>query len=173
MNNQLLFVSELLPTLDGQNRAIVIAESLARVFAAIRIASVRWRSYLPPKNTGTTPHRPCVCCAAIRVARLAFIRAVFVPRGIAEWLARVDRVRSTLAIGDFAHLSCRPTLQLQQNIFTSIKKCFWNLLNLHYIKHYITNCFGNLFLNVVVFCLRFVWREDELHYIKKLARELN
>ena len=27
-----------------------IAESLARVIAAIRIASVRWRSYLPPKQ---------------------------------------------------------------------------------------------------------------------------
>ena len=23
-----------------------------------------------------------------------------------------------------------------------------------------------------MFCLQFVWREDELHYIKKLAREL-
>ena len=39
-----------LQTLDGRNRAIVIAESLARVIAAIRIASVRWRSYLPPKH---------------------------------------------------------------------------------------------------------------------------
>ena len=36
--------------LDGRNRARVIAESLARVIAAIRIASVRWRSYLPPKH---------------------------------------------------------------------------------------------------------------------------
>ena len=33
--------------LDGRNRAIVFAESLARVVVAIRIASVRWRSYLP------------------------------------------------------------------------------------------------------------------------------
>ena len=32
------------------NRARVIAESLARVIAAIRIASVRWRSYLPRKH---------------------------------------------------------------------------------------------------------------------------
>ena len=38
------------PTLDGRNRAIVIAESLARVIAAIRIASVRWQSYLPRKH---------------------------------------------------------------------------------------------------------------------------
>ena len=74
--------------LDGRNRAIVVAESLARVIVAIRIASVRWRSYLPPKHS----HRPCVRCAAIRIARLAFIRVVFIPRGTAEWPARVDRV---------------------------------------------------------------------------------
>ena len=37
--------------LDGRHRAIVIAESLARVIAAIRITSVRWRSYLPPPKT--------------------------------------------------------------------------------------------------------------------------
>ena len=36
--------------LDGRSRAIVIAESLARVIAAIRIASVRWRSHLPPNH---------------------------------------------------------------------------------------------------------------------------
>ena len=141
--------------LDERNRAIVIAESLARVIAAIRIASVLWRSYLPPKHriigkpqtgsfvTGSfrqalatrsssarqtfvsivfvfaiarqtlakrlskttrlestclgfpeiSPHRPCVRCAAIRIVRLAFVRLTFVPRGIAEGLARVDRVR--------------------------------------------------------------------------------
>ena len=56
--------------IDGRNRAITIAESLARVIAAIRIASVRWRSYLPQK-TESSPHRPCVRCAAIRIARLA------------------------------------------------------------------------------------------------------
>ena len=37
-------------SLDGWNRAIVIAESRARVIAAIRITSVRWRSYLPLKT---------------------------------------------------------------------------------------------------------------------------
>ena len=37
--------------LDGRNRARVIAESLARVLAAIRMASVRWSSYLPPIKT--------------------------------------------------------------------------------------------------------------------------
>ena len=36
--------------LDGRNRAIVIAESLARVISAIRITSVRWQSYLPPEH---------------------------------------------------------------------------------------------------------------------------
>ena len=35
-------------SLEGRNCAIVIAELLARVIAAIRIASVRWRSYSPP-----------------------------------------------------------------------------------------------------------------------------
>ena len=74
--------------LDGRNRAIVIAESLERVVAAIRIASVRWRSYLP-RNTEISPHRPCVRCAAIGIARLAFSRLTFVLRGTAERLARV------------------------------------------------------------------------------------
>ena len=37
-------------TLGRRNRAIVIAESLARVIAAIPIASIRWSSYLPPKT---------------------------------------------------------------------------------------------------------------------------
>ena len=36
--------------LDGRNRAIVIAEALAGIIAAIRITSVRWRSYLPSKT---------------------------------------------------------------------------------------------------------------------------
>ena len=38
----------ILPGLDGRNRARVIAESLARVIAAIRITSAHLRSYLPP-----------------------------------------------------------------------------------------------------------------------------
>ena len=88
-------------SLHGRNRAIVIAESLARVIAAIRIAGVRPRSYLPHQNTEISPHRPCVRCAAIQIARLAFIRLTIVPRGLAEWHARVDRIRWTLAIGDW------------------------------------------------------------------------
>ena len=79
--------------LDGRDRTRVIVESPARVVAAIRITSVRWRSSLPPKNTKFGPHRPCVHCIAIRIARLAFVGVVLVPRGPAEWRARVDRVR--------------------------------------------------------------------------------
>ena len=41
--------------LDGRNRAIVIAEALARVIGAIRITSVP-----PPKNTEFGPRRPSV-----------------------------------------------------------------------------------------------------------------
>ena len=37
-------------TLDGRNRAIVIAESLARVIAVIPITCVLWWSYLFPKH---------------------------------------------------------------------------------------------------------------------------
>ena len=49
----------------------------------------------PPRNTEFGPRRPCVRCAAIRIARLAFAGpgVVFIPRGPAEWPARVDRVR--------------------------------------------------------------------------------
>ena len=44
------FDTQLFRILDGQNRAIVIAESLASIIVAIRITSVRWRSYLPLKH---------------------------------------------------------------------------------------------------------------------------
>ena len=44
-------------------------------------------------NKELSPRRPCVRCAAIRIARLAFVGVVFVQRGPAEWSARVDRVR--------------------------------------------------------------------------------
>ena len=74
--------------------------------------------YISPQNTEISPHRPFVRCAAIRFGPLAFTRLTFVSRGTAEWLARVDRVRWTLAIGDwpgvFAHLSSetgRPSCQ--------------------------------------------------------------
>ena len=81
--------------LDGRNRTIVIAELPARVIVAIQIASVRWPSYLPPPENyrKISPHRPCVRRAALRIARLAFTGLTCVPRGTAEWLARVDRLR--------------------------------------------------------------------------------
>ena len=94
--------------LYGRNRAIVIAESLARVIAAMRITSVRRRSCLSPKHTETSPHRPCVRCPAIRIARLALIRVTFAlcetQNGLREMTAFAECWR--LAIGDwrFAHL---------------------------------------------------------------------
>ena len=75
--------------LEGQG----IAESLARMIAAVRITSARWRSYLPPPTTEISPHGACIRCAAARIARLAFIRATCVPCRTAKWPARVDRVR--------------------------------------------------------------------------------
>ena len=56
-------------------------------------------------TTETNPHRPSVRCAAIRIERLAFTRVTLVPFGIAEWLARVDCLRRTLAIGDWRFVS--------------------------------------------------------------------
>ena len=86
--------------LDGRNRAIVIAESLARVIAAIRIASVRWRSYLPRKHRNESAQTlPSLCRDSNRAIGVHAL--TFVPGGTAEWPARVDRVRQMLAIGDF------------------------------------------------------------------------
>ena len=51
----------------AKSLARVIAESLARVIAAIRIASVRWQSYLPPKHrnwSSQTLHS--LCCNSNR-----------------------------------------------------------------------------------------------------------
>ena len=87
--------------LDGRNRTIVVAESLARVLVAIGIASVCWRSYLPPKTQKLVLTDPAFVVLRFGIARLAFTRLTFVPRGIAEWHARVDRVRWTLAIGNW------------------------------------------------------------------------
>ena len=53
--------------LDGRNRAIVLAEPLARVIAAIRIASVCWRSYLPPKHRNESSQTlRSLCCDSNR-----------------------------------------------------------------------------------------------------------
>ena len=54
----------LISGLDGQNRAIVIAESLARVIIAIRNRQRFVGGHISPQNTGISPHRPCVRCAA-------------------------------------------------------------------------------------------------------------
>ena len=62
---------------------------MVRVIAAIQITSDRWRSYLPPK-TEIGLHRPFFHSVVIRITRLAYIRAAFLPHGSAEWLARVD-----------------------------------------------------------------------------------
>ena len=50
-------------------------------------------AHISPKNTGFGPHRPCVRCIVIRIARLGFIGVVFVPRRTAAWPARVGRIR--------------------------------------------------------------------------------
>ena len=57
----------------------------------------------PKKNTEISPHRAQTRCAAIRIPRLAFDGVTFVPRGTADWPARVDCFRWMLAIGN-AHL---------------------------------------------------------------------
>ena len=93
-------------SLDGRNRTIVIAESLASVIAAIRITSVRWR-HIPSQNKEIGPRRPCVRCAAIRIARCGVhscnIRSTWNLRnGLRELIAFAELKR--LAIGDFAHL---------------------------------------------------------------------
>ena len=91
-------------SLDGRNRAIVIAQSLARVIAAIQIASVRWRSYLPPNHRDwSSQSLRSLCCdsnRAIGVRSFSCFLA-FVPRGTAVWLERVDCVRWELAIGNW------------------------------------------------------------------------
>ena len=89
----------LLTCLDGRNRAIVIAEPHPPPPPPKRKPSPP-----PPPNAKVSPHRPCLRCTAVGIARLAFIRVTFVPHGIAESPARGDHVR-WMAIGDFAHLS--------------------------------------------------------------------
>ena len=53
-------------------------------------------AHISPQNTESGAHGSGICCAAVRIARLAFIRVASVPRGIAEWLARVDCFRWVL-----------------------------------------------------------------------------
>ena len=79
---------------------MVVAESLARIIAVIRITSVHWRSCPPSKTQNSVPRDLAFVVPRFEL-RLAFICATFVPRGTAERPARVDRVRWTLAIGDW------------------------------------------------------------------------
>ena len=58
--------------------------------------------------------RPAFVATAIGIARLTFVDVVFVPRGPAEWPARVDRARWTLATGDQEHQGF-PNLPLRQS----------------------------------------------------------
>ena len=50
MASSCMYIALHVSSLDGRNRAIVIVEALTRVIAAIRIASIRWRSYVPLKT---------------------------------------------------------------------------------------------------------------------------
>ena len=59
LNEPFLPQKKLAP-LDGRNRVRVIAESLARVIAVIRITSIRWRSYLPLKTQNLVLVDPAV-----------------------------------------------------------------------------------------------------------------
>ena len=80
--------------LHGRNRSIVIAESLARVIAAIRIASVRWRSYLPPKQRiWSSQTLRSLCCGLNRAIGVRSFNIRSTWNKSAEWLARADRVR--------------------------------------------------------------------------------
>ena len=81
-----------------------------RVHMAMRQAM--WLIYIyiyiypyPPK-TEIDPRRPCVHCAAIRIARLAFVGVTFVPRGLRNGLRELTECaeRYRLAIGDFDRL---------------------------------------------------------------------
>ena len=73
----------------------------------------------PPPKKNTIVHG-----VAVRIMRLAFVGATLVPLGTAEWLARVDRGRGTLTIGDFAHLSsaCLRCLHPRQRWLTGSER---------------------------------------------------
>ena len=88
------------PSLDGRNRAIAIAESLARVSAAISKSLGLVGGHISLQNTEISPHRPCDRCVAIRIAQLEFIHVTFVPSGnCGNGLRELTGFRGTLAIG--------------------------------------------------------------------------
>ena len=78
--------------LDGRNRAIVIENRQRELSLRFELLAFVG-GHISPQNTEISPHRLCVRCAAIRIARLASTRLTFVPNGTAEWFARVDCVR--------------------------------------------------------------------------------
>ena len=106
-----------LQCLDGRNRAIVIAEALARVIAAIRITSVRWRSYLPLKTQNLVLVDPAF--VALRFESLdwrSLVQYSFhveLQNGLRELTAFAERWR--LAVGDFAHLSCSTCVAVHES----------------------------------------------------------
>ena len=98
-------LSVTVPSLDGQNREIAIAESLVRA----RFESLAFNGgHITLQNTEIGPRMPCVRCTSSRmtwIVRLAFIRATCVPRGTVAWFARVDHIRFVmLAIGNWRFL---------------------------------------------------------------------
>ena len=69
--------------IDGRDRVIVITESLARVISP-RVESLAFvGSHISHLNTEFGPRRSCVRFAAIRIAQLALVGVVFLPRGTA------------------------------------------------------------------------------------------
>ena len=48
--------------------------------------------HLSPQTTEFGPHRHCIRCVAIQIARLALVDVTLVPHEVVEWLARVDCV---------------------------------------------------------------------------------
>ena len=87
--------------LDGAKSRKSYRRIARRVIAAIRITSVRWRSFLPLKTQNLVLVDPAFVALRFELRDLVFIGVVFVPRGPAKWPARVDSVRWILAIGNW------------------------------------------------------------------------
>ena len=103
-----------LSILDGQNRAIVVAESIARVIAAIRITGIRLLSYLFPKHRHSIwsleTLRSLRCAVESRDWRACVQHSFHMElrKGLRELTAFTEHLR--LAIGNFARLSCQCSL---------------------------------------------------------------
>ena len=92
--------------LDVRNRAIAIAESLARVIAAIGIIGDRWQSYFPPKTQKSVLVDLAFVVPPFKSGDWhPFVQCSFhveLRNGLRELTTFADHWR--LAIGDFAHL---------------------------------------------------------------------